>query len=288
MEKEDFIKKYGVKSSVLILEAVEEMREIGLIKYLGGTRILKRIYNNLDSIEIIPHQKNYWASYGKDTKIIELDESLVLSPDKLKSNFFHELIHCISTQKNVNNDNIDYIGFEVKDNNTRKSKYAGLNEAAVVYWTYKRNEFVGRRYLNNEKNNRGNIWVANQFDNLVKLGLENALGDCFFNNPQDIENVFIKNDIDLNILNCIDIMYENESTYYEISKTQNVSGYLAFLAKLKGNEYDITDIYMQNIKKVKEQEEFLKKLKRENIFDSQLLNKYLLEYNKENKDGPEL
>ena len=176
-------KNFDEKTLELIENFLNEFQEV-FGKYLSREKVIERIKNNLNhSIEFTDGLgKNTTGTYNSQEKRIRLISGL--NEEVLKSVFFHEMIHCITAEK-------DFVGFGVKyldeddmfSNNVQTAR--GITEGFTQLATKKRNQRYGINY------NTYPI-LTEQVENLAELMGEENFFDVAFNNPLGLEDAMLE------------------------------------------------------------------------------------------------
>ena len=216
-------KGFDEKSLQLIENFVKEFDDL-FGKYVSKEDVLSRINENLNKITFCElENENTYGIYDGDEKEIQLrDIQLLNSEDeeRLKSVFFHEMIHCI-TRDNER----DVTCFAVKldfeeDMDESIVTCHGLTEGFTQYVTNIRDKKYSPK-----KNLIVYPILAEQFENLVELIGEEKFLDVAFNKPEEIDEAlgFDGNEIIYanELYEAFDDIWQEEDEIYNSKQRQN-------------------------------------------------------------------
>ncbi len=173
-------KNFDEKTLELISNFLDEFDAI-FGKYLSREKVIERIKNNLDYSVIFEEslERNASGVYNRNYKTIKLLTDM--EDSMLKSVFFHEMIHCITAEK-------DFVGVGFKSydetNEFKETILAskGITEGFTQLLTKKRNEMVGV-----ELDSYPILTdLMAEFTNIIG---EDKFFNMIFNNPLGIEDV---------------------------------------------------------------------------------------------------
>jgi len=177
LKKEFQDKNFDEKALEFIINFINEFDDL-FGKYVSREELIRRIKENLDLI-VFSYEfenKEYRGTYNIEEKKIRLAD--LESEEQLKGVFFHEMIHCITTNKERT-----FTGFEriVEDiENEEKTTSRGLAEGFTAYSTKKRNEKYGANNIDSYP------ILTEQIENIIDLIGEDTFLDIAFNRPEDI------------------------------------------------------------------------------------------------------
>ena len=175
-------KNFDEKTLELIDNFLNEFEEV-FGKYLSREKVIDRIKNNLNHSVVFTNElrKNVSGVYNSEEKIIRMLPDL--GEEQLKSVFFHEMIHCITTTK-------DFVGFGIqyyddKDMHADSMQTAkGITEGFTQLATKIRNQRYGIDI-------ESYPILTEQVANLAELIGEEKFFDIAFNNPLGLEDAMM-------------------------------------------------------------------------------------------------
>jgi len=179
LKKEFAEKNFDEKTLELIENFINEFDDL-FGEYVSREEVIKRIKENLVSVEFScefekEFKKGEYNSTRKTIKLAKID-----SEEELKSIFFHEMIHCITT-RGINSGFIRK--FKTDDQKEIEIRIGiGLTEGFTQYVTNKRN----KKYSPNLQVG-GYPVLSEQVQNIVDLIGENTFLDIAFNKPDDLK-----------------------------------------------------------------------------------------------------
>ena len=207
-------KHFDERTLQLISNAVQEFEDL-FGKIVPRDEVIRRIKENVDEV-VFEHQfdeKSTKGRYFPEEKKIYLAETN--DEEQLKSSFFHEIVHCITTDREKNT-----VGFsrtlEVEDlDETRVVMCHGLTEGFTQYVTKIRD----KKYAPNLKKISYPI-LSEQVGNLAELIGEDKFLDIGFNRPNDLSQELglideFGNDIDAEeFYEAFDVIWLKEKEIY--------------------------------------------------------------------------
>lgn len=207
-------RNFNTETISLLLNAIDDI-ELVCGKYISIDEVVNRICELLSSnVEYDDLKKNgILACFSSASKKIILDKSLKDNPELQASVFFHELIHCITFDKNLSC-GFNYI-YNSYDEDEYEEEGRGFNEGITQYLTKKRNELRGV-----------NIELAYpiltmEVENIISIIGEDDMFNSLFHSPHSIKDVFQKHKMSYrSIIFPLDIIHSNE---YEIQKLKFLS-----------------------------------------------------------------
>ena len=247
MNKEDIIKKFEEKNFnketiELLLCAIEDFDAL-CGKYVSIEEVVERICKNLNSnVEYVDmSENNLLGTYSVKEGKIQINETLKDNPEILASTFFHELLHCISANKEKKS-----TGFHTVErlDVTKLSIGHGLNEGITQYLTKKRNELKGVNVR------LGYPILTMEVENIISIiGEENIL-NSYFNSPDSIEDVLGMYNIDYEtIMISLDTIAHNEE---KIEKAKHMPSFISLLFEESSGEM-VYQLMGQSAKMINEQ-----------------------------------
>lgn len=174
-------KNYDEQTLNLIENFLYEFEEV-FGKYLPREEVIKRIKANLDHSVLITNIEGnkHTGLYDSKEKKITLLEGM--DEETLKSVFFHEMIHCITSYEKFVGFGLEYCD---EDNPIRQTGTAiGITEGFTQLATKKRNERFGVKFDTYPI-------LTEQVENIVELLGEDKFFDIAFNNPLGLEDAML-------------------------------------------------------------------------------------------------
>lgn len=173
-------KNFDEKTLNYICNFVEEFDYL-FGKYVNKEEVMKRIIKNFEGFEFLnDFKKGVLGSYSNFTKKISISKNIVEDEEKIKSVFFHEMIHCITTDLEES-----VTGFSQKnlDKNNEEFKVTmhGFTEGFTQYATKIRD----KKYLLSKEGNAYPI-LTEQVANIALLIGEDRFFNIAFNNSQNL------------------------------------------------------------------------------------------------------
>ena len=234
-------KNFNEETLALIENFINEFDGL-FSKYVSKEELIKRIKENLnENIIFTTFEKGQvLGRYNSQEKKISIAQNI--SGEKLKSVFFHEMIHCITNHE-------DYIGFTGElDLGARTA--VGITEGFTQFVSRIRDRKYGIH------SNSYPI-LTEQTENLAELlGVEKFL-DVAFNNPEKLFDLmekegFVDSYIDAEeFLEHFDVIWEHEDEIYKGKKGANTAeGKLMaaiFGRRSQGSEVDNSKAQIINI-----------------------------------------
>lgn len=208
-------RNFNTETISLLLNAIDDI-ELVCSKYISTDEVVDRICDILSSdVEYDNLRKDgALGRFSSSSKKIILDKSLKDNPELQASVFFHELIHCITFDKENLRCGFHFI-YQFSDEDEYEEEGRGFNEGITQYLTKKRNELRGV-----------NIELAYpiltmEVENIISIIGEDDMFNSLFHNPHSIKDVFQKHKMSYrSIIFPLDIIHSNE---YEIQKLKFLS-----------------------------------------------------------------
>lgn len=186
-------------------------------KYVSKDEIIRRIRENLNhNIEFCDFDdKSVLGEYHPDAKKIFLKSGL--SEEELKDVFFHEMIHCITKEK----DNLGFFKQEITRSGDIKDVLAvGFTEGFTQYVSKIRADKYGG-HINSYP------ILTEQVENMARLiGVEKFL-DMAFNDREKFQDLLMEAELidfpgeEFNLLNQFDVIWECEKRLYTAKVNPN-------------------------------------------------------------------
>ena len=196
---------FNTETISLLLNAIDDI-ELVCGKYISIDEVVNRICELLSSnVEYDDLRKNgFLGVFSSSSKKITLDKSLEDNPELQASVFFHEVIHCITSDKENLGCGFHFVYQSFNEDEYEEEGY-GFDEGITQYLTKKRNKLRG---VNIEL---GYPILTMEVENIISLIGEDDIFNSLFHNPNTIKDVFQKHNIDYDlIIPPLDTIHDNE------------------------------------------------------------------------------
>ena len=175
-------------------------------KYFSRDNVIKQIRENLNFSIIWNDEINREDILGQyNTKDKKIKIKNGLDEEKIKTVFFHEMIHCITTYNGLTGFINEYVLEDIDDIKIYTCK--GITEGFTEYLTMIRDKKYSKNPI------KSYPILTKQTENLIELlGKEEFLSKAF-TNPRVLEEFLSYEDVD-SLLSAFDIIWKNEKELY--------------------------------------------------------------------------
>jgi len=205
-------KNFDEKSLQLISNFIKEFDDL-FGKYVPRDELIKRIKDNLDDI-VFEHEfekKSIKGGYTLEERKIYLAEN---DEENLMGTFFHEMIHCITAQRETGTSGFSKKLYSEDLTNVEFITCHGLTEGFTEYVTQQRTQ----KYAPDLKRTSYPI-LAEQVGNIAELIGEDTFLDIGFNRPDNINQELELEDeygiVDDDFYDAFDVIWQEEKEIYQ-------------------------------------------------------------------------